>query len=132
MTCVVLAARVGERHRGLAGDGAADRRKSQAFRRLPKHFRIKQLLKVCLELTWLYGTAAVACCYCRQEGDDDSHQWQKTLYKKIGSRKAGDEESEPSELDLQSSVNTVLAMAKVLHGLHLVSATRHHQQSRVH
>ena len=72
----------------------------------------------------LRHVAASCCCCCRQEGDDDSHQWQKTLYKKIGSRKAGDEASEPSELDLQSSVNTVLAMAKVLHGLHLVSATQ--------
>ena len=55
-----------------------------------------------------------------QEGDDDSHQWQKTLYKKIGSRKS-DEQTEPSAQDLQCSVQRVLAMAKVLHGLHLVS-----------
>ena len=63
-----------------------------------------------------------------QEDEDDRYQWQKTLYKKIGSRKGEGETDAPagapaeqSEHDAQLSVQRVLAMAKVLYGLHLVS-----------
>lgn len=54
-----------------------------------------------------------------QNVDDDSHQWQKTLYKKIGSKKG--EGGESNVFDLEHSVKRVLAMSKVLHGLHMVS-----------
>ena len=41
-------------------------------------------------------------------------QWQKTLYKKIGSKKEGIVAS------MERSIERVLAMAKVLQGLHWV------------
>ena len=49
-----------------------------------------------------------------QTDDDEALQWQKSLYKKIGSKK------DASKTDLNCIVERVLAMAKVLHGLHLV------------
>uniref|UniRef100_X1Z8I7 Ryanodine receptor n=1 Tax=Capitella teleta TaxID=283909 RepID=X1Z8I7_CAPTE len=49
--------------------------------------------------------------------DDDSHQWQKALYKKIGSKKINEGNSEKS---VDVAIERILAMAKVLYGLHLV------------
>jgi len=46
--------------------------------------------------------------------DDEAMLWQKSLYKKIGSKK------DASKTDLDCIVERVLAMSKVLHGLHLV------------
>ena len=49
-----------------------------------------------------------------QTDDDEALLWQKSLYKKIGSKK------DASKTDLDCMVERVLAMSKVLHGLHLV------------
>ena len=46
--------------------------------------------------------------------EDDAYKWQKTLYKKIGCKQ------ENKDQTLESSVANVLAMAKVLQGLHMV------------
>ena len=43
------------------------------------------------------------------------YAWQKSLYKKIGSRKDSQESS------LEFAIERVLAMSKVLFGLHMVS-----------
>ena len=50
-----------------------------------------------------------------QEVDDETHQWQKQLYKKIGSKKDGN-----INYTVDMSITRVLAMAKVLYGLYLV------------
>ena len=55
---------------------------------------------------------------CVQTEDDEGHQWQKSLYKKIS--KKGNESSEMSS---DFAITRVLAMSKVLYGLHLVSTT---------
>ena len=49
-----------------------------------------------------------------QIDEDDAYKWQKTLYKKIGSKQ------EQKGQSMEKSVQKVLAMAKVLQGLHLV------------
>ena len=58
----------------------------------------------------------VALCDVQME-DDEALQWQKALYKKIGSKK-GDQNQQN---DLSYAIERVLAMSKVLFGLHLVS-----------
>jgi len=51
-----------------------------------------------------------------QTEEDEGHQWQKSLYKKISKKSP-----ENSERTTDFAISRVLAMAKVLHGLHLVS-----------
>ncbi len=46
---------------------------------------------------------------------DESLQWQKSLYKKIGSKKGSQQ-----DFHLDYAIERVMAMAKVLYGLHLV------------
>ena len=53
----------------------------------------------------------------------DEKSWQKILYSKIGRKKIVDEDMEfgEEESNRQTVVSRILAMGKVLHGLHLVS-----------
>ena len=53
--------------------------------------------------------------------DDEALQWQKALYKKIGSKK-GDQNQQNT---LDYSIERVMAMSKVLFGLHLVGVHLH-------
>lgn len=56
-----------------------------------------------------------AFCFCQSE-KDEKVQWQKLLYKKIGTTKL----EGMSQLNQAKIVEKILSMAKVLHGLHLV------------
>ena len=55
------------------------------------------------------------CCVVCQVEDNEASQWQKTLYKKIGSKKGNLMDNRP-----HLAIERVMAMSKVLHGLHMV------------